>query len=310
MPSAVPTVVLTIRQPKVLMTVLQVLPLPTHCQSSIISTINITILGSALKLLEVVPKLVRVSENTDEDDNDDNESIEIMEGKQLEVDTDPEPEVDIQDNFAEDSMDSCEDVQDVKEEQIDIVENNIEQIYIEANDIICDTPARIKNVFSVEEEISDQFKEESSKPQKTSSSSSSDKRPIHSKKIFKQSNSPQRSHKPKTQKSYNESKFDELSQKKSKETNSFQRPSKSTSQNYDKLPYKEPILQAKLLHHTGSCHLCPFVPSAPSRKALYGHIGAQHFRYCPSKLEPSTHIWVKMSRKNNGLIDVLFSQSL
>ena len=107
-----------------------------------------------------MPKLVEVSKNTDEDDddNDDNESIEIMEGKQLAVDTDTEPEVNIQDNFAEDSMESCKDGKDVKEEQIDIVENNIEEIYIEDNDIICDTPARIKNVFSVEEEILNQFK--------------------------------------------------------------------------------------------------------------------------------------------------------
>ena len=43
-------------------------------------------------------------------------------------------------------------------------------------------------------------------------------------------------------------------------------------------PQASPKVSKGLLKHSGSCHLCSFVPSKPSRHALYGHIGAKHFR--------------------------------
>ena len=43
-------------------------------------------------------------------------------------------------------------------------------------------------------------------------------------------------------------------------------------------PQASPKVSKSILKHSGSCHLCSFVPSKPSRHALYGHIGAKHFR--------------------------------
>ena len=52
---------------------------------------------------------------------------------------------------------------------------------------------------------------------------------------------------------------------------------KASRELYDS-PQASPKVSKGILKHSGSCHLCSFVPSKPSRHALYGHIGAKHFR--------------------------------
>ena len=50
------------------------------------------------------------------------------------------------------------------------------------------------------------------------------------------------------------------------------------SRNLNESPQTSPKVSTGLPKKSGSCHLCNFVPSKPSRDALYGHIGAKHFR--------------------------------
>ena len=152
--------------------------------------------GSMLKLLEPVLPATR-------EDSDSEEIVEIETTEKKELDgTDPEDE--IEDNFTEDApKDSFEEIK----EEIDIEENNI----------ICETP---KRTFEEEELI------------------------------------------------LNSHKMDEEEEIMSEYKQNFKASS----------PQVYPKVTKNLPRQSGSCHLCNFVPTLPSRHALYGHIGARHFR--------------------------------
>jgi hypothetical protein len=166
---------------------------------------------STMKLLEIVPAPKKlVPKPLSEEEETDEEIVEVVEPMRGEG-TDPEDE--IQDGFTEDARkDVFDDVEDIKEEQIDI----------EENDIICDTP---KDDFEDEEEIFNKYKSEAQKLKETQSK---ERIPV----VDQGPGTPKQS--------------------------------------------ADPV--AGLTGQPSRCPLCSFVPPAPSRRALYGHLGSQHFR--------------------------------